>query len=266
MPLLTGKRHVSYSEVKDWAECSYRHKLKYIDKLSTFEANEFTTFGKALHSVLEEYIKTRIVKPEIALAYLCREWGKYGYPDMSLWMERINLCVAAMADWLDETFPGWECVDAEENLMEVIPDSEHENVKFKGFIDAVIKWNGYYYLIDWKTAGNGWATQKRNDKIVQLQLVFYNAFWSRKHKVDPKKIKCAFVLFNREKEAKERCELVDMSVSQGECDKALELVGDMIASVKRGRHMKAWKRGDPTAWKGVCMFCEFDSTEHCFRP
>ena len=37
LKLLTGKPHVSFSEIKDWVECSYRHKLIHIDKLSTFE-------------------------------------------------------------------------------------------------------------------------------------------------------------------------------------------------------------------------------------
>ena len=29
----TGKPHVSYSEVRCWKECPFRHKLSYIDKI-----------------------------------------------------------------------------------------------------------------------------------------------------------------------------------------------------------------------------------------
>ena len=29
--------HISYSEFKIWAECPYKHKLKYIDKVVTFK-------------------------------------------------------------------------------------------------------------------------------------------------------------------------------------------------------------------------------------
>ena len=32
----TGKPHVSFSEIKIWKECPWRHKLTYIDKIDMF--------------------------------------------------------------------------------------------------------------------------------------------------------------------------------------------------------------------------------------
>ena len=46
-------KHVSYSEIKIWNECPYKHKLIYIDGIAGFEGNEYTCFGTALHSVCE---------------------------------------------------------------------------------------------------------------------------------------------------------------------------------------------------------------------
>ena len=46
-------KHVSYSEIKIWNECPYKHKLQYIDGISGFQGNEYTCFGTALHSVCE---------------------------------------------------------------------------------------------------------------------------------------------------------------------------------------------------------------------
>ena len=43
--------HVSYSELKTWKECSWRHKLQYIEKLKGFQGNEYTAFGTAIHDV-----------------------------------------------------------------------------------------------------------------------------------------------------------------------------------------------------------------------
>ena len=55
MTFPTGKPHVSFSEVKVWKECSYRHKLAYVDKLDSYEANPYadygTTFAKEWHQV-----------------------------------------------------------------------------------------------------------------------------------------------------------------------------------------------------------------------
>ena len=44
MLLPTGKPHVSFSEVKVWKECSYRHKLAYVDKLDTYENNPYADY------------------------------------------------------------------------------------------------------------------------------------------------------------------------------------------------------------------------------
>ena len=48
--------HISYSELKVWAECPFKHKLMYIDKIKGFIGNEYTAFGGAIHSLCENAI------------------------------------------------------------------------------------------------------------------------------------------------------------------------------------------------------------------
>ena len=63
--------------------------------------------------------------------------------------------VNALPQWMDENFPQWETVSAEEMLYEEMQDLP---LKFKGYIDCIIKvpqktagkWK--YYILDWKTA------------------------------------------------------------------------------------------------------------------
>ena len=45
--------HISYSELKEWTTCAWKHKLNYIDKIKQFKGNEHTAFGSALHTVCE---------------------------------------------------------------------------------------------------------------------------------------------------------------------------------------------------------------------
>ena len=45
--------HISFSELKEWTDCPWKHKLKYINKIAEFKGNEYTAFGTALHSVCE---------------------------------------------------------------------------------------------------------------------------------------------------------------------------------------------------------------------
>ena len=48
--------HISYSEIKIWDECAYKHKLVYIDNIKNFHGNEHTAFGTAMHEVCEKAV------------------------------------------------------------------------------------------------------------------------------------------------------------------------------------------------------------------
>ena len=48
------RKHISYSEIKVWDECPYKHKLVYIDEVKKFLGNEHTAFGTAVHEVCEK--------------------------------------------------------------------------------------------------------------------------------------------------------------------------------------------------------------------
>ena len=56
-------KRISFSELKNWTECPYRHKLIYIDKLPYFSGNEFTAFGTAIHTVCEKVIPGEPLEP-----------------------------------------------------------------------------------------------------------------------------------------------------------------------------------------------------------
>ena len=53
----TGKAHVSFSEVRTWAECPWKHKLTYIDKVKADVESEHLYFGTAVHASCEKYLK-----------------------------------------------------------------------------------------------------------------------------------------------------------------------------------------------------------------
>ena len=52
--------HISYSELKVWAECPFKHKLNYVDKIRKFIGNEYTAFGRSLHSLCEHMVQDQI--------------------------------------------------------------------------------------------------------------------------------------------------------------------------------------------------------------
>jgi len=252
----TRKGHVSFSEVKNWSECPWRHKLLYIEKKGTFEGNVHTFFGTAVHESCESFIKTKKMKPEIAVNMIRKEWKENGFDDVESWCESAERILSEVPSFLDETFPGWEPYDAEEQLFESI---DNHDLKFKGFIDAILKVPGkngkfLYWILDWKTTSWGWSPFKKRDFIVSSQPRLYKVFWSKKHNIPESQVRTGFVLLKRSAKDGKRCELVTVSVGPKSRTKSLKIVDNMIKSVKKGVFLKN---------RLSCKYCEFKDTSDC---
>ena len=269
----TGKPHVSFSEIKCWKECSYRHKLMHVDKIDVFEPSPFLDFGTAVHEGCETLLETSSVDKNKLLNEIRSAWEKHGFDDPG-WVEKQpgwykyhpveEWCTWASNMWadvpsfLDTTFPGWETVKAEEELYEDIQDSD---VKFKGFIDAVIKTpkkrgsGSEYWILDWKTSQSyGWRREKKQDILMTAQLILYKHFWARKHNVPLKDVRCGFILLKRGGKPGKMCELVKVSAGPKTVDKALKIMRSMIKMVKKKFNLKN---------RNSCTYCPYKETEHC---
>lgn len=191
--LPTGKNHISYSELMDWFECSHRHKLKHVMKLYKFDASVHTIFGHVLHSALETYVVTgKTPTAEECINEFKKKVGEILFTDRAVTAETCQEFIEAIPEllehgpkFLDEEYPGWKLISAEEQLFE--PIDGQTNIYFKGFIDLVIKvpkkktglktrlsglkgevvpGEYVYWIIDWKgqrllapiLTPNGWTT------------------------------------------------------------------------------------------------------------
>lgn len=259
--LPTGKSYISFSELKDRIECSFRHKLKHIDKIDMFEENVNTNFGTAIHASCEDYVETREMKYEIALDMIVEAWEKYGFPDLGEWLTQANAMLEAIPNFLDKKFPGWKLFKAEEELMEQI-GGEHKDVCLKGFIDAIVEWKGKIILIDWKTSGSGWSDWKRNDELTTYQLLLYVKFWAQKHNVPIEKIEAGFVVMNRDLKNPERIEYIPIITDKKKIRKSLTVLNNNLTTLKRNQHFKEWKYANPQFQKS-CRFCDYNGTEYC---
>lgn len=272
--LPTGKNALSFSEIKTWLDCGWRHKLVYIDKLSKFEDSIFSNFGTIVHETCEHYLQTREMKKQECLDKITAMWTEKGYPnvpnwptyssavpDLDYWLQTASNILDEVPGFLEENFPGWTFVEAEERVEIPIPDSD---VNFKGFIDAVIKVprgkREVYYLLDWKTAGpRGWSREKLRDPNVHLQLRLYKAFWSQKHNVDMKDIMCGFVLLKRlhpdpAQRKPTKPSFVPVSAGPKAIESARKSIRNIVSSLLKAVFIKN---------RTSCMFCEFNNTPHC---
>lgn len=268
----TKKPHVSYSEIKNWKECPYRHKLQYVDKIDMSAPSPYLDFGTNLHEGCESFLNTGAIPVEDLLRNIRKAWKEnrfedpewyskmpswYKHEPVDTWCEWAENMWADVPGFLDETFPGWECVAAEEQLYEEI---EGKDVKFKGFIDAIIKVprkNGTYkyWILDWKTAKSyGWDRRKKQDFLVQAQIVLYKHYWARKHGIPLKDVGCGFILLKRGGKPGKMCEFVPISAGPKMLEKSVKMVNSMVSGVYRKIFIKN---------RNSCRFCEYYETEHC---
>jgi hypothetical protein len=274
--LPTGKSHVSFSEIKEWSECSWRHKLARIDKIDMFKPSPYLGFGTAVHEGCENMLEGKDLNKDKLLNDIREDFKKHGFDDpewvdkqpgwykkssdvgVEKWCTWAENMWAEVPDYLDKEFPGWETVKAEEYLYEPI---DGKPVKFKGFVDAIIKvpkkrGEGYnYWILDWKTAGAyGWRRDKKQDFTLQAQLVLYKHFYSRKYDIELKDIRCAFILLKRGGKIGNIVDIVPVSVGPKTLAKGVKLMNNMINSVMKSFAMKN---------RNSCMFCPYKDTEHC---
>ena len=251
------KNHISYSELKTWAECAHRHKLEYIDGLRIFKGNEFTSFGKAMHAVGEKFLieKPKTTPEEYFELQFLNELKTLVREDKELTLD--NSLVQAMRQQgttlapkmmsgLKDYFEEFDVFSVEEQLYVPI---EEEEKNFKGFIDVVLKKDDEYHIIDWKTCSWGWKQQKKQDRLITYQLTLYKYFFAKKHNIDPKKIKTYFALLKRT--AKEnQVEIFQVSAGTKKTENALNLLSTAMYNIKNGQHIKN---------KLSCTYCPFNN-------
>ena len=262
----TGKPHVSFSEVKTWTECSYRHKLQHVDKINLDKPGVPLVFGTAVHDACEEFLKTKKMDPNIAIHSLEEGWKSVGegnedFTPVALANAKRDavLILNEIPKFMDETFLNWEFHTAEEQLYESIEG--HDDVKFKGFIDGVLTCTGkrgekLHWIIDWKTSSRGWHAEQKQDEMKKAQVVLYKNFWQLKNPglSSDKDLRCGFIILKKIAKPGERCEFFPVSAGPITVNKSLKVLNNMITSVKKGIALKN---------RESCRYCVYKDTQYC---
>jgi len=186
--------------------------------------------------------------------------GWYKHEPVEVWESWAKNMWGDVLEFLNKEFPDWTCFNAEEDLYENIPEIE-KPLMFKGFIDAVLKvpkkrGQGHvYWILDWKTAGpRGWNRDKKQDLGMTAQLILYKYFWSMKHNIPLKDIRCGFILLKRGVKPGKICSLVPVSVGDKTLERGVKLMKNMISGVRKEFFLKN---------RNNCQYCPFAGTDHC---
>tara|TARA_Y100000310_G_C20648324_1_gene797920 strand:- start:645 stop:1487 length:843 start_codon:yes stop_codon:yes gene_type:complete len=279
MLLPTGKSHVSFSEVKMWKECPWRHKLVHIDKLSIQEPSPHLDYGTIIHEGIESFLKTKKMDIDAVLERIFEAWQahgfdtkefvekqtkssesqgwKYKHNSLQEWKNSARNSLERLPIFMNENFGNWKTIEAEHQLYEDIVGLSGE--KFKGFIDAIIlsekDGKKKVWIIDWKTSSErGWNRQKRQDFLIQAQLMLYKSFWAEKMSLRSRDVSCGFVLLKKNTPCEKSVQLVPVSVGPKPMERSQKLVRSAIKGIKAGIKLKN---------REACRFCEFKNTKHC---
>lgn len=282
------KRHVSFSELRTWIECPYKHKLTYDDKIKLDDSeSHYLDYGTILHNTIEAWLNGGELDIDGCEEKLRETWKEKGF-DSSEYIQRLTEDAEAshwkykhsdleghvafarnalgdLPEWMDEQFGDWKCVSAEEFLYE---PTEHtlndDQFNFKGFVDAIIlsrkadsrgKVKERYWILDWKTAkAGGWSIQKQQDLKTWGQLAFYKKYWSLRENKQLKDIGCAFVLLRKTPKAGRALRRLDVSVGPKTIEKVDKKLSSFVSARNSGIHLKN---------RTSCRFCDYRGTEHC---
>lgn len=208
--------HISYSELVEFANvCQHRWNLNYLQNLRSNVYSIHFDFGTAVHEALEVYltkkdpvdVETAVQRFKDTMAKLTGENGKRyekplpvkDYADLLGAGERILRAVKDIPELKDA-----EVVHNEYPLFESIDRDDGVDIKFKGFIDLVIKTktkakNGdtVLYVCDFKTCSWGWGRETREDKWKHFQIFLYKYYLCKKFNIDPKYVRTAFILLKK---------------------------------------------------------------------
>lgn len=255
--------HISFSEMKLWGECAWKHKLVYLDKIDGFKGNEHTAFGTAMHSVCEQLVENNISNGKEYFQEQFLKELKELPEDLQLNKKLVTemrsqgtMLVDFVLPALKDYFGKYTLVSVEEKLFEPVEDFEGYN--FKGFVDLVIKTpDEKHHIIDWKTCSWGWDTRRKSEKMTTYQLTLYKHFFAAKHKLDPTTLETHFALLKRTAKSN-NVELFRVTSGNKKTENALKLLNKALYNIASGKHIK-----NRLSCHGKFGTCEFYNTTHC---
>ena len=252
-------KRISFSELKTWTECSYKHKLIYIDDNRWFNGNEYTAFGTAIHHLCEKKVLNESKDDKKTFLDMFEdEISKVDIRDdknVSEMREQHHQISKDLMGTISETFGEYEVVSVEEELFEPLDlEIESEKTHFKGFVDLILKTpDGKHHIIDWKSCTWGWRREKRSDKVLSYQLMLYKKYYSEKHGVDFKNIETYFGLLKRTAN-KNSVEIFRVTSGPRKLQNCINLLEKALKNIEKGCYIKN---------RLSCKYCEFHKTSLC---
>ena len=270
--------HISFSELASFANgCQWKWKLTYLENCRVQDYSVDLDFGTAIHAAVEAHFRRTapisaahaVILFQKKFSWLFKKQGpKYSKPLAN--KDYLTLLSAG------ETIINF--ISKSTDLVDLIPvhnefklfediDREDGSLKFKGFIDIVLKGkdkrgNDILWIADFKTCSWGWDREKRDDVWRHYQLFLYKYFLCKKFNIDPKNVRTAFILLKkRPSKGADPIEFFPVSAGPVSVQRALNALNENITEMVEREKNNSFKknRNKCTEYGRVCPF--FDSAK-----
>jgi len=245
------KEKISYSELSDWNLCPYKRKLVYDDK-NYSDGSIHTYFGTAVHEAAEYLVKDNSVDgfqifsdkydeliEDVKFEFTEKEYTRFKSSTVKevieVFREYGRAIIPEILPAMTATFGEYEVIGTEYRLFE---DIEGFPTKFKGLVDLVIKSNGRYCVLDWKTCGWGWDAEKKADKMTNYQIVLYKKYIAQKLGLDLNMLDTYFGLLKKSGKPGKYVEIFKSTSGKKRTSNATELLSNCLKNINSGFHVK----------------------------
>lgn len=273
--------HVSFSEYGLFKnECQYRWKLDYLEGRRAANFGVHLDFGTAIHAAIERYKTRKNPKPLEYCVKLFRRYfnllwkyrkDKYSENDQK---QDKNFFLDAGENILRHMHNCGELWDTdvlynEHELFIDIDRSDDLKVKFKGFIDMVVKskdkrGNTILYVFDFKSCSWGWGVEKKQDKHLHAQLLLYKHFLCKKFNLDPQYVRTGFVLLKKKpKDPKNPVEVLYISAGPVSVQRALDDFNSVLTEMAEREKTGNFEKNRQSCVNAFGQRCPYYQTDLC---
>lgn len=195
------QKQISYSQFSIFNQCPHRWALLYRDGHYVSESSIHTTFGTAIHTVIQRYLTEfytvsgaaadrldleEIFEDELKTQYR-KDYEKNGKKHFSNpdelreffddGVQILNYLKKNKRKYFDQR--DVHLVGIEIPVV-ITPNPKYKNVIYKGYLDIVLYYEklNKIKIIDIKTSKSGWRDYEKKDDIKTSQLILYKKFLS----------------------------------------------------------------------------------------
>lgn len=251
---------ISYSSIKDSHECPFRFKLKKIDKIVLRDSSIDLAYGTLMHKCVQDLLLKKRTTKETE-TYFWRVWKKfYKLYKKNLDGDKVRKFLIAGLNVIanvEKSFKGYKVIAVEEEINTLI---ENKDIKFKGYIDLVMKKGKKIIIADLKTASNTYMFKTYLDNMKRAQLLYYKKYYAEKHKVKESNIETCYIVLEKAPRSKDPIQFINEKCGTKEIIESQMLMNETINMVETNSFPKN---------KNVCysektgIKCPFYLTKYC---